>query len=117
MLEVRTSQRGETLITIQEVRHLAGIFPSALDVEVHRDDEKFWIVRFRMGQKEYILSTVRGAVRRWRQLDPVVDFLCAHHRDFRRVRIHSALRVLSPDPGPERTFVLEWEAAELKSAD
>lgn len=116
MSGVRASQYSETLITIQEVRHLAGILPSTLDVDIHRDDGRFWIVRLRMGEKQYVLSTVRGAVRRWRQLDPILDFLCAHHGDFRRVCIHPPLSARSTVLPAESAFMLQWVAPDSHSA-
>lgn len=103
-----SSRHTEVLITMQEVRHLAEILPLTLDVDVYRDDKRFWIIKFCMGEKQYILSTVRGTVRRWRQLDPVLDFLCARHRTFRSIRLHLASKVPSPKQEMEGFFVLEW---------
>lgn len=82
-----------TLITIQEIRHLAGMLPASIDVDVYRLQEKSWLVEFQMGERHFVLSTVRGSVRRWRQLEPILDFLCRHRETLRNIRIHVMVRL------------------------
>ena len=89
---MRRAQHGvnqATLVTIQEIRHLAGMLPASIDVDVYRLQEKAWLVEFQMGERHFVLSTVRGSVRHWRQLEPILDFLCRHRETLRNIRIHA----------------------------
>ncbi|WP_340519434.1 hypothetical protein [Cupriavidus necator] len=93
MLEAQLQVKQATLITIQEIRHLAGMLPASIDVDVYRQQEKSWLVEFQMGERHFVLSTVRGSVRRWRQLEPILDFLCRHRENLRNIRIHVMVRL------------------------
>ena len=79
----------EELVTIPDLHRLVALLGCPYDIDAHYDRQGFWVVTFTIGGRRYGLSTVRGARRSWRQLEPVLAFLYEQCRDYRSVRLHT----------------------------
>ncbi|NJZ67207.1 hypothetical protein GO283_02854 [Ralstonia solanacearum] len=88
---------AEVRITIPELNRVIGVLQCSYDVDVRSDQEGYWTVHFTIGDQRYGLATVRGGIRRWRQLDSALLFLQDQCGQCRSVRLHTALWTLSSD--------------------
>lgn len=85
------------LITVTELDRLVRCLRCPYDTDIHYDHSGSWVINFAIEGRQYTLATVRGAIRRWRRLDPVLAFLQAHCCSSRKVRLHAGSWTLSRD--------------------
>jgi len=83
------------LITVTELNRLIRCLRCQYDTDIHLDHSGSWMINFAIEGRQYTLATVRGAIRRWRQLDPVLGFLQAHCGSSREIRLHTGPWTLS----------------------
>ncbi|MGO4326044.1 hypothetical protein AB4Z48_14430 [Cupriavidus sp. 2TAF22] len=74
-------------ITITDLGRLTQVLKCDYDAIVTSQGDGFWRVQFLLGGHIYMLGTVRGSIRRWRQLDAVIAFLQSNCRDSKQVRL------------------------------
>ncbi|XYI31111.1 hypothetical protein MNJPNG_03000 [Cupriavidus oxalaticus] len=81
---------GQTLVTVSELHRLTEILHCRYEIDAQRDSDGLWFVNFTIVDRRYVLATVRGRARRWRQLEPVLAFLQEHCKCPGAVRLHTA---------------------------
>lgn len=81
---------GGTLITLSDLHRLATLLGCRYDIDAHHEAHGHWVVILTLGDRRYGLSTVRGQLRRWRRLEPVLTFLQENCRDHGAIRLHTA---------------------------
>jgi hypothetical protein len=91
------------LITVAELDRLIRCLRCPYDTDIHYDHRGSWVIKFAIEGRQYALATVRGTIRRWRQLDPVLAFLQAHCCSSREVRLHAGSWTLSRDSQHDET--------------
>lgn len=91
------------MITVTELDRLIRCLRCPYDTDIHYDHSGSWVINFAIEGRQYTLATVRGAIRRWRQLEPVLAFLQAHCGSSREVRLHAGSWTLSRDSLPDET--------------
>lgn len=64
-----------TAVTMMDLNRLVKVLRCNYDALVTRQGDGFWQVQFFVAGNSYFLGTVRGSVRRWRQLDAAIYFL------------------------------------------
>ena len=94
---------AEALLTVPELNRVIGVLRCSYDVDIRSDREGYWTVHLTVGDQWYGLATVRGGIRRWRQLESALLFLQDQCHQCRSMRLHTALWTLSSDgPSLER---------------
>lgn len=81
------SPDAEGLVTMSDLRRLTDLLRCRYDVEARYDSHGTWVLTFTVADRRYVLGTVRGRTRRWRQLEPALAFMHAHCGDSRTVRL------------------------------
>lgn len=90
-----------TLITISELHRLATFLGCRYDVDAHHEANGHWVVIFTIADRRYGLSTVRGQLRRWRRLEPLLTFLRAHCQYHDAMRLHTGSWTFSRSAAPD----------------
>ncbi len=78
-----------TLVTVSELHRLTELLHCRYEIDVQCDSDGLWIVTFTIADRRYVLATVRGRTRRWRQLEPVLAFLQQNCRHPGAIRLHT----------------------------
>lgn len=78
-----------TLITMSELHRLAIFLGCRYDVDARHEANGHWVVIFTIADRRYGLSTVRGQLRRWRRLEPLLTFLSTHCQHHDAMRLHT----------------------------
>ncbi|WP_354684975.1 hypothetical protein [Cupriavidus necator] len=81
---------GQTLVTVSELHRLTELLHCPYEIDAQCDSDGFWFVTFTIAERRYVLATVRGRTRRWRQLEPVLAFLHEHCRHPGAIRLYTA---------------------------
>ncbi|WP_020202927.1 MULTISPECIES: hypothetical protein [Cupriavidus] len=85
MNRLDTEETGR--ITITDLGRLTQVLKCEYDAVVTSQGDGFWRVQFLLAGHTYMLGTVRGSIRRWRQLDAVIAFLQSNCPDSSQVRL------------------------------